>query len=322
MGIVLKRITEDDLELLMNWRMSDSVTKYMNTNPRLTIDMQREWFEAQEHNDRVRNWIVEVDNTKVGLINLIDMDFEKRITSWGYYIGEESYRSLRLAISLEMSLYDYCFDVLGLKEVNSETFKLNEGVWKLHIACGCSIVKEVEGEIEKDGVRYDIVHMSMDRDKWLSIREKKMYDRINFDIWQDKIYGMIVHHLGVATSDIMGSVRLFEGLGWKWDGQIIEDNMRNVRLAFLKHCNDELLELVCPVNDKSPINNTLDNMKNIASPYHICYEVDNIESVINILKKRRYVVTDTLKAAVAFNERRVVFLLNKDVGLIELLEKG
>ena len=62
-------------------------------------------------------------------------------------------------------------------------------------------------------------------------------------------------------------------------------------------------------------------MKNTASPYHICYEVPDIEKTIDILKKRRFILTDGLKPAVAFDNRRVAFLLNRNTGLIELLEK-
>ena len=36
MSITLREIREEDLEMIMNWRMDPEVTRYMNTNPRLT----------------------------------------------------------------------------------------------------------------------------------------------------------------------------------------------------------------------------------------------------------------------------------------------
>lgn len=322
MGITLRKISEDDLEMIMNWRMSETVTKYMNTNPQLTLKDQKEWFESLERNDKARNWIIEVEGVPAGLINLADIDWTKGTTSWGYYIGEEKLRSLRLAISLEMSLYDYCFDVLGFTEVHNEAFKLNEGVWKLHTACGCRIVKEVPGEVVKEGVAYDIVHLSIERNEWFKIRENKKYEKINYDIFQDRIGGMIPHHLGIAVADLMNSIKGYGGLGWRWNGEIIEDAERNVKLAFLSRDDaDELIELVCPMNDKSPVSNTLLTMKNIAAPYHICYVVKDIEKVIRILKGRNYTLTSVLKPAIAFSDRRVAFMLSRDAGLIELLEE-
>ncbi len=322
MATTLRMITEDDLEIIMHWRMSESVTRFMNTNPKLTIEKQRMWFASLENNERMRNWVIEVDGVPAGLINLIDTDWENGKTSWGYYIGEEKLRSLRLAISLEMSLYDYCFDVLGFKEVHNEVFKLNEGVWKLHIACGSRVVKEIPVEVEKEGMSYDIVHMSIERDEWLKLRKNKSYEKINFDIFQDKIGGMKAHHLGMAVADIKRSAASLRGLGWKWNGIIIEDSSRNVNIAFLtRYDNEEVVELVSPANEKSPISHTLNMMKNVATPYHICYEVEDIDKTINILKGRKYILTEKPKQAVAFNTRRVAFMLSRDSGLIELLEK-
>ena len=183
MATSLRPITEDDLEMIMNWRMSESVTKFMNTNPKLTLEGQKKWFASVKDSDETRNWIIQVDGTPVGLMNLAETDWKNKTTSWGYYIGEEKYRSLRLAISLEMSLYDYCFDILGLELVHNKVFKLNEGVWKLHIACGCKIDKEVSGEVEKEGVLYDMMHLSIRREEWMKLRENKKYEKIDFDVF-------------------------------------------------------------------------------------------------------------------------------------------
>lgn len=321
MATTLRLIDETDIEMVMNWRMSETVTRYMNTNPKLTMDKQKAWFASLDNNEKVRYWIIEVDGTPAGIINLADIDWEKGNTSWGYYIGEKNLRSLQLAISLEMSLYDYCFDILGFNEVHNEAFKLNEGVWKLHIACGCKVTKEVEGEIEKENIKYDIVHLSIERDEWFEIRPKKKYEKINYDIFQDKIGGMIPHHLGMAVANINKSIKDFWGLGWTWNGEIINDDVRNVKLAFLKrYDSNDLLELVSPMNDNSPVSNILTTMKNVATPYHICYEVEDIEKTIDILKNRKYILTDDVKPAVAFNNKRVAFLLNRDAGLVELVE--
>ncbi len=321
MAFTLRAINEDDLELVINWRMSESVSRYMNTNPILTMDGQKEWLKLIKQDDRYRYWLIEVDGMPAGVINLADIDWDNGRTSWGYYIGEKKLRSLMLAISLEMSLYDYCFDVLGFNEVHNEVFKLNEGVLKLHLACGCKMIKEVSGEVVKDGIAYDIVHLSMTQTDWYHFRKSKKYEKIRFDIWNDRIGNMTPHHLGIAVKDIEKSIREYAGLGWILDGKIVEDKDRNVKLAFLKRKQSgEVLELVAPNQDDNPVSNTLRVMKNMATPYHICYEVKDLDKTIEILKGRKYIVTETPKPAVAFDNRRVAFLLNRNVGLIELLE--
>ncbi len=178
----LRPIEERDLEIIMNWRMDKEITRFMNTDPVLTLEGQKKWFVAQETRKDVRYWMIEVDGVPAGVINLAEIDWEKKSCSWGYYIGEKKCRSLKLALSLEMSLYDYIFDVLGLKELYGGVFSLNVGVIKLHLACGSSILREAKGEVVKNGISYDITYLGITADTWHAIRPQKKYEKINFDV--------------------------------------------------------------------------------------------------------------------------------------------
>jgi hypothetical protein len=46
------------------------------------------------------------------------------------------------------------------------------------------------------------------------------------------------------------------------------------------------IELVAPLDDTSPVSDILSRMKNTSSPYHICYETENLEKAVNILRKK------------------------------------
>lgn len=56
------------------------------------------------------------------------------------------------------------------------------------------------------------------------------------------------------------------------------------------------------------------------TPYHICYLVDNIDSTVNELRKKKYILVSNPEKAIAIQNSRVCFLFNKNVGLIELVE--
>lgn len=130
---------------------------------------------------------------------------------------------------------------------------------------------------------------------------------------------MKVHHYGLATKSIEKSVKNFLILGYKDCSEIIFDPLQGVNLIFLKNENDHLIELVEPVNDKNPIASILSKVG--STLYHICYEVDNFNVKIEELKKLRFIQVIKPTPAVAFNGRRICFLYNPHVGLIELLEK-
>ncbi len=178
----LRAIQDDDLELIMKWRMSPEVTTYMNTDPKLTLDGQRKWLASLASNDSCRYWMILADGKRAGLINLADMNYETKITSWAYYIGEMDCRSMKLAISLEMGMYNYVFNVLGFEEVYGDVFSLNEWVIRLHKFCGAHIDHVDKNKIKKNGKSYDVTHVVIRKDEWEKVDGTFEYEKINFDV--------------------------------------------------------------------------------------------------------------------------------------------
>ena len=322
MATSLREIRDEDLELIMRWRMDPDITRFMNTNPKLTLEGQRKWLASLEKNEKVMNWLVLVDDKPVGVINLADIDWEGKNSSWGYYIGEKDCRSLKLAISLEMSLYDYVFGVLGFTEIHNEVFSLNAGVVKLHQACGNVIVKEVKGEVEKEGIKYDITHLSLTKDKWDSLRESKKYEKINYETQCAGGVDLSPHHMGYAVADINKAIEKFEYLGYDLDSEITKDELRNINIVFLKNRKTNMcIELIEPLGDNSPVTEMLMQKKNVSMPYHICYETNSLTKTIYLLKRKGFFVTSNPAPAPALGGKQVAFLVNKEAGLLELLEK-
>lgn len=126
------------------------------------------------------------------------------------------------------------------------------------------------------------------------------------------------HHIGVAVYDFRNTVPFYESQGYHNDIEIY-DPEQNVNVCVLRHQSAPTIELLAPHNEKSPINNILS--KAGSSPYHFCYEVENIEETIAELKKERFMPVSKPKVSNAFDNHRVCFLYKKDVGLIELIEK-
>lgn len=180
MSVTLRAIKEDDLEQIMNWRMDEEITRYMNTNPKLTLEGQKKWFAALKQNPDVQYWMIEVNGEPAGVINLTGLSNPSGDLGWAYYVGEKKLRSIQTALSLEMSMYDYAFLTLGKRAVYGDIFSLNKGVIQLHKLCGCEIVEEKKGAVCKEGILYDVVYMRMNAEQWKKIRETKKYEKIDF----------------------------------------------------------------------------------------------------------------------------------------------
>lgn len=315
MGTTLRRIEEKDLEMIMAWRMDPDITRYMNTDPKLTLEGQREWLKRIETDDTVLYWLIEAEGVPAGIICLIEIDWENKTSSWGYYIGEKKCRSLKLALSLEMSLYDFVFDELGFEGLRNEVFALNKGVVKLHEACGSSIVRIGKDEVTKNGESFDIVHINITREEWKQICDGKRYEKILYP------FPMRVHHIGYAVNNLEKSQVGFQRLGYHQIAERCDDTERGVAIVFMKHSGTgETVELVAPLNEESPVSGQLKKSNRMAVPYHICYEVSSLDIYVPWLKSRGFLPIDKPSVAPAIEGRRVTFLIQKDVGMIELVE--
>ena len=91
---------------------------------------------------------------------------------------------------------------------------------------------------------------------------------------------MRLHHVGVAVYSFDASVPFYEAQGYIKQIEIY-DPEQNVEVCVLRHPQSPCIELLAPHDEKSPINNIL--KKSGVSPYHICYEVENIETAFTFL---------------------------------------
>lgn len=126
------------------------------------------------------------------------------------------------------------------------------------------------------------------------------------------------HHIGIACNDINQTATEYEFLGYN-RGDIVVDPLQNIKICFLKHPELPCIELLAPVNDASPVVQIL--KKNGTTPYHQCFETDNLEATIEEFKKNGYLIVSKAKPASAMCGLRVAFMFKPATGLIEFAGK-
>jgi len=127
------------------------------------------------------------------------------------------------------------------------------------------------------------------------------------------------HHIGYAVNSIEKTSIYYTEEGWTLS-EIYSDTIQNTRIAFLSKEFFPLIELVEPIDDKSPVVKTLDKMG--VTPYHICYEVDDIDLAVSDLKRKRFIPLFKPVEAIALENRKICYLFNQTVGLIEIVNKN
>ena len=129
---------------------------------------------------------------------------------------------------------------------------------------------------------------------------------------------MRIDHIGYAVKRIDRAIASFERLGFSFES-VIEDYDRNVKLVFGNN-NGYRIELVSPLDTgkASPVDQYLSNVP--GTPYHICYRTNAFDTEIDNLKKKGFKEIIAPAKAIAFNGRRVVFMMSIGFGLMEIVE--
>ena len=129
--------------------------------------------------------------------------------------------------------------------------------------------------------------------------------------------GFIFNHIGVAVFSIAKTAKVYAAAGYT-QSKTVFDPVQHIHICFLHKADMPTVELLEPVDDKSPVVETL--KKNGVTPYHTCYEVANMAEAAATLKQHKFLPLGKAVEAVAFGGRSVQFFYHKDVGLIEIVE--
>jgi methylmalonyl-CoA/ethylmalonyl-CoA epimerase len=128
------------------------------------------------------------------------------------------------------------------------------------------------------------------------------------------------HHVGFVVASISATVEGFvRSLGAQWDGCIYEDPHQKVKVTFLVvRPGDPQIELVEPAAEDAPVLRFLEEKG--GGLHHVCYEVDDLEGAMAEMKSRGAMIARRPKPAVAFQGRRIAWMLTAEKLLVELLE--
>ena len=127
-----------------------------------------------------------------------------------------------------------------------------------------------------------------------------------------------IDHIGYLTGDIAATAKAFEKLGYQM-GEIVNDDTQRTRICFLTKADEVRVELVEPYED----NRTMQKMltKQGVSPYHTCYEVEDVDREYEQLIQEDWVALFKPVAAPAFGNRKICYFWNAEIGFIELVNK-
>jgi methylmalonyl-CoA/ethylmalonyl-CoA epimerase len=136
--------------------------------------------------------------------------------------------------------------------------------------------------------------------------------------------GITLHHIGYVVDSIEDRIAgMAASLGASVISEIFEDPIQRSRVVFLALPTSipslVQMELVQPATPDSPVARFIEKGGGF---HHLCYEVDNLEAQLEVMKAQKAVVIRSPKPAVAFGGRRIAWVRTRDPLLIEYLERS
>lgn len=128
---------------------------------------------------------------------------------------------------------------------------------------------------------------------------------------------MRLHHIAYVTQNIEQKASQLALLGLRPKGEPIVDDAQGVRIQFMTMGDGQLLELLEPYGEKSPIQRHLQKGGGL---FHLCFEVSDLDGTLAKFRARSdaMIVRDPLPAP-AIEGRRVAFVVTGG-DLVEYVE--
>lgn len=116
-NLQFRELKKTDLENLRRWRMLPEVTKYLFSDPVLTIESQEQWYEKIKKKGDSLYWIVNFEGVDIGYVVLKDIDERNKRAKPMIYIGVVEYQGKGLGKLMIAFLESYAFERLHLHKL-------------------------------------------------------------------------------------------------------------------------------------------------------------------------------------------------------------
>lgn len=142
-GVTLKRIKEEHIEMIREWRNDPKIMKHMFFRALITPAMQEEWYRSI-NNDQNYYFIIYMDTIPCGLISISSIDFDNKNAFAGLFIYDDRYLGTDVPVRASLSILDVFFCFTNVESVYAKVRDSNLVAHLYNTSLGFRRTKKIE----------------------------------------------------------------------------------------------------------------------------------------------------------------------------------
>ena len=153
-NIYLRPITEDDTEMVLQWRNSDRTVSNFYYRTPISVEDHLSWIRGKVNRGDVWQYIVYMNegDIPVGCVYLQHIEEDTLTGETGVFFSEDAPAGKGLATEAVKLIGEKVgFEMLGLLHLNAKVMEKNTASRRVHEKAGYRLIKTVSGEVCTDG---------------------------------------------------------------------------------------------------------------------------------------------------------------------------
>lgn len=170
--ISLRRIREDDLYLLGKWRINNKFLNKHSSETRPNLEKEKIWFNKIMSDEMCEYWIIDINNIKIGVININNIDIEDKECFLEYTIQDIHFKERDMIFIIIYNICNYVFNEIKLNKIYCNAHKFD----KFDI----NLLKRIGNEIKDNKIccNKDIINICIDIEDFKTLKDKYFLEKI------------------------------------------------------------------------------------------------------------------------------------------------
>ncbi len=161
----LRNLEQDDLELVLRWRNSDHIRKFMYKDNIISFDEHQAWYDRIEMDKTKIYLIFSYKDQPAGLIYFTEINDVDSNCIWGFYLGEHDIPKGSGTVMGYLAM-KYIFEQKGIRKVSGEVLGFNEPSRKFFARLGFTEEGIKRKHILRDDKYIDVYLFSLLANEW------------------------------------------------------------------------------------------------------------------------------------------------------------